>query len=102
MDVQQRLLGFCVRALEDTPILPSGVLNQHGPESTTFRPQETVDLVCDPLSLQDLHLLLDLFKPSLPFIVGYVARMVPIDSDVSLIDARAVQTRAFEMAGGPA
>ena len=29
---QQRLLGFAIRTLEDTPILPAGVLNQHGPE----------------------------------------------------------------------
>ena len=33
VEVQQRLFGFCARALEDTPILPSGLLNQAGPEA---------------------------------------------------------------------
>src|SRR5690242_16053551 len=26
---QQRMLGFAIRTLEDTPILPAGVLNRH-------------------------------------------------------------------------
>jgi hypothetical protein len=102
VDVQQRLLGFSVRALEDTPSLPAGALNQWGPEPTTFGGHETVQLVCDPLSLQDLQLLWDVLKPNVPLIVGYVARLVPIDSEISVIDGPAVQTRTFAMAGGPA
>ena len=30
-DVQQRLVGFCMRALADTPILPPGLLNARRP-----------------------------------------------------------------------
>src|SRR3954451_11221229 len=37
---QQRLLGFAVRTLEDTPILPAGVLNHYGPENDVFEPVE--------------------------------------------------------------
>jgi hypothetical protein len=102
VDVQQRLLGFGVRALEDTPSLPAGVLNQPGPEATTFSGHETVQLVCDPLSLQDLQLLWDVLKPNVPLIVAYVARMVPIDSEIPIVEGPAVQTRAFDMVGGPA
>ncbi len=102
VDVQQRLLGFCVRVLEDTPSLPAGALNQPGPETTTFGGHETVQLVCDPLSLQDLQLLWDVLKPNVPLIVAYVARMVPIDSDIPILEGPAVQTRAFDMVGGPA
>jgi hypothetical protein len=58
--------------------------------------------VCDPLSLQDLQLLWDVLKPNVPLIVGYVARMVPIDSEISVVEGPAVQTRTFAMAGGPA
>lgn len=101
VEMQQRLLGFSVRALEDSPTLPAGVLNQPGPEPTTFRGHETVQIMCEPLSLQDLQLLWDGLKPNIPLIVGYVARMVPIDSEIPIIEGPAVQTRVFEMRGGP-
>jgi len=48
---QQRLLGWSMRALEDTPILPAGLLNHYGTEPETFFPHETVELVCEPLLL---------------------------------------------------
>lgn len=101
VEMQQRLLGFCIRALEDTPTLPAGVLNQPGPEPETFRGHETVQLVCESLSLQDLQLLWDGLKPNVPLIVAYVARMVPIDSEISIIEGPPVQTRVFEMRGAP-
>jgi hypothetical protein len=100
-DVQQRLLGLCMRLLADTPILPPGLLNQQGPEPHTFRAHETVEIVCEPLSVQDLHELWALMKPNVPLVVTYVARLVPIESDI-VIDGPPVQTREFEMAGGPA
>jgi Pvc16 N-terminal domain len=101
-DVQQRLLGFCARALEDTPTLPSGLLNHHAPEPTTFRPEETVQVVPDTLSMMDFHQLLDLLKPNVPLAMTYVARMVPLDSHMLLNDAATAYSRAFDMAGGPA
>jgi Pvc16 N-terminal domain len=91
---QQRLLGWAVRALEDTPILPRGLLN-HGPDSETFLPNETVELVCDILSLQDIVNIWDAFKPNLQVSMPYVARMIAIDSTVELSEAPFVQTRAF-------
>jgi hypothetical protein len=99
VDVQQRLLGFCIRTLEDTPTLPAGVLNQPGPEANTFMSHETVQLVCDPLSLQDLQLIWEVIKPNMPLMITYVARMVPIESEVPMSEGPAVQTRAFEIAG---
>ena len=100
-DVQQRLLGFCARALEDTPILPAGLLNHYAPEPSTFQPQETVQIVPETLSFQDFHQLLDLLKPNVPLAMTYAARMVPLDSQIPLADALAY-SRTFEMAGGPA
>jgi hypothetical protein len=99
-DVQQRLLGFCARALDDLPILPAGLLNHSAPEPSTFRPQETVQITAEALSLQDLHQLLDLLRPSIPLALTYVARMVALDSDVPIEDAALAQTRVFEMATG--
>jgi len=46
---QQRLLGWMIRQLEDVPILPTGLLNQSGPEPDVFRPNETVELILEPM-----------------------------------------------------
>jgi Pvc16 N-terminal domain len=93
---QQRLLGFAIRTLEDTPILPAGVLNQHGPEPDVFRAEETVELVFEGLTVQDTSYVWEVAQtkeqPSAP----YVARMVEIESSVALEDAAPVQTREFD------
>jgi uncharacterized protein DUF4255 len=101
VDVQQRLLGYCARALEDTPILPAGLLNQNAPEATTFRPDETVELVAETVSWQDLHLIWELVKPNVPLGMCYIARAVPIESTIAVAEYRPVQTRVFDMAGAP-
>jgi hypothetical protein len=95
---QQRLLGWCMRELEDTAILPSGLLNHYVPESETFRPDESVELVFDPLSLQDMANLWEPLKPHLQASATYVARMLAIESTVEVSDGRAVQTRVFDFA----
>ena len=94
-------LDAAIRTLEDTPILPASLLNQYGPEPSTFRPQETVELVCDPVSMQDLNTLWEIQKPSVPLMITYAARMVFIDSDVVLTEGPPVQVRVFDMAGSP-
>jgi hypothetical protein len=92
---QQRLLGLCMRALEDVPILPAGFLNGHLPERDTFRPSETVEIVCEPLTITDLGTLWDLLKPNVPLLVTYVARMIPIQSTVPIVELPLAQTREF-------
>jgi Pvc16 N-terminal domain len=102
VDVQQRLLGFCVRALEDTPILPSGLLNHYAPEPSTFRPEETVQIVPEMLTMMELHQLLDLLRPNVPLAMTYVVRMVALDSEILVAEAGVATTRAFDIVGGPA
>ena len=103
-DKQQRRLGWAMRILEDTSSMPAGLLNQHGPEPEIFRPQETVELILDPLSLQDFGTLWDLFKlnqdTGWQLSVTYVARLVSIDSFIELHDAGPVQTREFALGKG--
>jgi hypothetical protein len=95
---QQRMLGFAIRTIEDTPILPAGVLNQHSPEPDVYRPEESVELVYDIVTVQDIGYIWDVAQtkeqPSAP----YVARMVTIDSSVALDDAAPVQTRELDYA----
>lgn len=112
-EMQQRLLGWTMRTLQDTPILTAGLLNSSTPPpppssppataaATIFLPDETVELALDPLSLQDMNVIWDLFKLNQPqalqLSVTYVARMVVIESDVSLANGGPVQTRELDYA----
>lgn len=97
---QQRLLGWSMRVLEDTPIIPTGLLNSFGPETAIFRPDETVELICEPLSLQEIVNIWDAFKPNLQISAAYVTRMILIDSRVEEIEGPLVQTRIFTMGKG--
>ena len=94
---QQRMLGWAMRALEDAGPLSAAQLNQYVAEDDTFRPEEAVDVVCDPLSLADQLTLWDRLK-KLPPSVNYVVRMALLDSDVELDGGRPVQVRDFDMA----
>jgi Pvc16 N-terminal domain len=94
---QQRLLGWMVRMFEDVPILPTGLLNNYGPEPDIFDPGETVELILESLSLQDLNNLWSATKiTNPPLSVGYVARMIGISSALPLTEAAEVQTREFK------
>src|SRR5215510_14847716 len=92
---QQRLLGQAMRILEDTPVIPAGILNQGGPEDDTFRPNETVDLIMQPISIYDKGAVWDVAKPNVQISIGYVARMIGLESQVELVDAEHVQTRGL-------
>src|SRR5262249_41844058 len=60
--MQQRLLGWLVRTLEDTTILGSSVLNHYGGPEQVFADGETVSLIAEPLPLQDLTNLWEALK----------------------------------------
>jgi hypothetical protein len=99
---QQRLLGWSMRVLEDTAILPTGLLNHYVPETEIFLPNETVELVFDPLSLQEIVNIWDVFKQNLQLSVAYVARMIAIDSEIELsaTDGQLVQNRTYDFGRG--
>lgn len=92
---QQELLGWGMRVLQDTPILPPSLLNADSPG--TFGPAESVELSADQLAHQDLASLWEIMKPNQQPSVGYVARMVALESTVTISEHPAVQTRVFEM-----
>jgi hypothetical protein len=90
---QQRLLGWAIRTLEDVPILPAGSLNNYGPEPDIFKPSETVEVILESLNLQDWNNLWGATKVTPPSLsVGYVARMVALESSLALNEV-IVQTR---------
>ena len=92
---QQRLLGWTIRMFEDVPILPTGLLNNYGPEPEIFRQGETVEVVLDSLTLQDLNNIWGVSKSSLQLSIGYVARMLHIQSSMPITEYAEVQTREF-------
>lgn len=95
---QQRLLAWAMQQLEDMPILPSGLLNSLGPEPEIFHADETVELICDPIAMQDMFNIWENLKTKMQISVTYVARMVMIESALELVEAPMVQTRHFKSA----
>ncbi len=99
VEKQQHLLGWCMRVLHDTPILPAALINEHTADINTFGSGETVELTLEQLSFQDITIIWDKLKPKMQTSVTYIARMVVIESSSNLVDAELVQTRVFDRAG---
>jgi hypothetical protein len=100
-DKQQRLLGWAMQKLEDFPILPSGLLNSFGPDPEVFHADDTVEIICDSIPIQDMVSIWENLKSSktkMQISVIYVARMVMIESDIENVEAPWVQTRTFDIA----
>jgi Pvc16 N-terminal domain len=98
VEQQQRLLGWAIRTLDDNPILPAGFLNRFVPGGeNVFSEAETVELLGDQLSLQDLYNVWDVaghrHQPSVP----YTIRQLALESARPLSEHPAVQTREFVM-----
>lgn len=92
---QQALLGWAMRTLQDTPVLPTALLNAASPG--TFGASETVELSSEQLSRQELAPLWELMKPNHQPSAAYVARMVALASKVTIDEHAPVQTRVFDM-----
>lgn len=92
---QQRLLGWAMRAIEDTPILYDSFLNQYGPEPDTFRPGECVDAILETIAYQDLGAVWNVANPNIQPAVPYIVRMLQLDSQLDMSEAGLVQTRVF-------
>ncbi|HEX3527909.1 MAG TPA: DUF4255 domain-containing protein [Thermoanaerobaculia bacterium] len=93
---QQRLLGWAMRTIEDTPILHDSFLNQYGPEPDTFFAGECVDMILETIAYQDLGSVWDAAKPNIQPAVPYVVRMLQLDSALEMVEAGLVQTRVFD------
>lgn len=92
---QQRILGIAMQTLFDAPILSAERLNNFGPERDVFRPNENIEVAFNSLSLQDVSNILSAFNIKLPVSVGYIARVVGIDSTIPVEETAPVQTREF-------
>jgi hypothetical protein len=97
-EMQHLLLSWAMRTIEDSPSLPPSLLNSHFPSDRPFRDHETVDLIHDPLSVQDLNNIWEILgKHNVQVSTSYVVRAVAIDSQQLEVPAAGpVQTRVFD------
>ena len=77
--LQHTVAGWMMRALEDTPTLPAGLLNSV--VSDSFRPDETVEISLAELRTEDLLRIWDVLGLNVyQLSVPYLARTVTIES----------------------
>jgi hypothetical protein len=89
--LQQRLLGWAVRVLADTPILPSALLNDNGWDGA-FAPDETVELAWAPLTTSEEQDAWELAQSNQQPSASYVARTVAIESRQAFDEHALVQS----------
>jgi uncharacterized protein DUF4255 len=91
-ETQQRMLGWAVRVVQDTPTLPAAVLNHYSP-AEVFRPDETVEVIWENLTQQELFDIWEAARPNQQPSACYVVRIVQIESTVPVGEYPLVQTR---------
>jgi hypothetical protein len=97
---QQRLLGWAMRVVQDTPTLPSGLLNAFSP-TPVFRPDETVEVLLESLSHQDVYDIWEVARSNRQPSAAYIARVVEIESALRPQEHPLVQTRELGFAAVP-
>ncbi|HEX8483683.1 MAG TPA: DUF4255 domain-containing protein [Allosphingosinicella sp.] len=93
---QLRMLGWVMRALEDSNAITASQLNDYLTEDDIFTVDEDIELVCDPLSVGDQLTMWDRIRKH-PLFANYLMRMVLIDSERSIEEAGVVLERGFEV-----
>ena len=82
--------------MNDLPVLSGETINRYTEgEPAVFDPDESVELIADPLTTADYLALWDRVKTGFQAGMTYVARMVLIDSDRPEVQGRLVTERDF-------
>ncbi len=94
--LQHTLAGWMMRVMEDTPILPAGLLDVVA--TGVFQPTETVEISLAELTTEDMLRLWDVLVPTdiYQLSVPYIARNVWIESSQARSDGPPVQERTFD------
>jgi hypothetical protein len=92
--LQNTIAGWMMRIIEDTPILPSGLLNY---KWNSFGPDETVEISLAQLSTEDVFRIWDtLIQEKYQISVPYLARNIRIDSTLDQTVGTAIRDREFQ------
>ncbi|MCZ6680951.1 MAG: DUF4255 domain-containing protein [Candidatus Poribacteria bacterium] len=93
--LQHTITGWMIRTIEDTPILPAGLLNAVAPN--VFQPDDTVEVILAELTNEDMFRIWETFAENLyQLSVPYIARNIRIESTLPLAEGELVQERTFD------
>jgi hypothetical protein len=95
--LRQQLLGWAIRALDDTPVLPASLLND-GPWHGVFRATETVELSALPLTMQEEYDVWQVAQQSQQPSASYIVRGLELETRVPVEELPLVQTREWDYA----
>lgn len=99
-DKQTQMLGWAMAFLHQLPTLTGETINRYTKGSpTVFQPEETVELIADPLNTVDYLSLWDRVKSGFQAGMTYVARMVLLDIDQPESTGAPVTERRFGLGG---
>lgn len=96
---EHAVLGWAMRAIDDNPILSAGFLNAFIPG--VFQPEETVELAPGDLTNDEVFQLWQVLPNSLQLSVPYVARVVRMESSLTVPLAVPVASRELEFGTVP-
>jgi Pvc16 N-terminal domain len=92
--LQHEIAGWMMRTMEDNPIFYPSLLNSYKPD--VFYPDETVSVSLAQLSVEDMFSIWDvLIRHVYQLSVPYVARVVELESTISLTRGVPIQQRNF-------
>ncbi|PTT78018.1 DUF4255 domain-containing protein, partial [Pelomonas sp. HMWF004] len=81
-DKQTQMLGWALTFLHQMPALSGETINRYTKGSPSiFQPEESIELIADPLNMADYLSLWDRVKSGFQAGMTYVARMVLLDLD---------------------
>jgi hypothetical protein len=90
----QAILGWMMRTIEDTAILPAGLLNTV--TDGVFDDDETVEIVAGQMTNEEMFRIWDVLPRDYQISIPYTARIVRIDSNLDLNEAGPVLTKDLD------
>lgn len=90
----QAILGWMMRTIEDTAILPAGLLN--AVTDGVFDDDETVEIVAGQMTNEEMFRIWDVLPRDYQISIPYTARIVRIDSNLDLNEAGPVLTKDLD------
>jgi len=90
----QAILGWMMRAIEDTAILPAGLLN--AVTDGVFDDDETVEIVAGQMTNEEMFRIWDVLPRDYQISIPYTARIVRIDSNLDLNEAGPVLAKDLD------
>jgi hypothetical protein len=91
----QAILGWTMRTIEDTAVLPAGLLN--AVSDGVFSDDETIEIVFGQLSNEEMFRIWDVLPRDYQISVPYTARIVRIDSGLDQLEGGPVLTKELDV-----